>query len=472
MLLRRAIFLSNFSSLFVKSDNIWHLFDRGVTMKKSFTVKDILRMEVAPALGCTEPSAIALGAAAAASLLEDEDINAIEVWVDANIYKNSVAVSIPGTEGLCGMDVASALGAMGGDPHLKLEVLEPIDKGIILQARRILQNGKVKINLLPDQQSLFIRTAIQGESILAESVIEDSHDNIVSLIKDGKKLPNHPLLSQRINGGRKSELDDLEAWLRELTLVELCELIDDLDSEDIRFLEEGVVYNLRLAEHGLKHGNGLGVGKTLDRLVRQKLIKKDMILAAKILTSAASDARMSGVKMPAMSSAGSGNHGLTAILPIWAVKDYLECDGQDVYEAIALSHIITAFIKAYTGRLSAVCGCSIAAGAGATAGITYLLGGTIHHIAGAIKNLTEDLAGVICDGAKAGCSLKLATAAGTAVQAAFFALQGVQVHSTDGIIATSPEQTMQNIGTLSTEGMIETDRTILQIMLEKQFSGV
>jgi len=251
----------------------------------------------------------------------------------------------------------------------------------------------------------------------------------------------------------------------------LLELIHDLDIEDRKFLEEGIQFNMRLAEDGLKYGQGLGVGKTLERLARQGLIKKDMILAARILTSAAADARMAEVKLPAMSSAGSGNHGLTAILPIKAVKDFVECSHSTLLEAICLSHIITAYIKAHTGRLSAVCGCSIAAGAGATAGVTYMLAGDIHHIAGAIKNLTEDLAGVICDGTKAGCALKLATAAGTAVQAALFSLQGVNVISTDGIIGHSPEQTMQNIGTLSTQGMIETDRTILKIMLEKQFSG-
>lgn len=180
---------------------------------------------------------------------------------------------------------------------------------------------------------------------------------------------------------------------------------------------------------------------------------------------------MAGVKLPAMSSAGSGNHGLTAVLPIWAVKEFIECEKKSILEAIGLSHIITAYVKAHTGRLSAVCGCSIAAGAGATAGVTYLLGGDVQHIAGAITILTEDLAGIICDGAKAGCALKLATAAGTAVQAALFSLQGVNVQS-DGIIGTSLEQTTQNIGVLSTKGMIETDRTILRIMLEKQFSGL
>jgi L-cysteine desulfidase len=438
----------------------------------SFTAKDILRVEVSPALGCTEPAAIALGAAAAASLLGGEEIAGIEVWVDPKIYKNGVAVSIPGTGGLCGLDTAGALGAVGGAPELGMEVLEPVDEGVVARAREILRAGLVKVNLLPDQQGLFVKTVVQGERATAESIIQDSHDNIVSLTLNGQQVLDSPLLSRGNVGEGQGTLNDLEAWLKELSLAELFGLIDGLDEEDVAFLEEGVQFNVRLAEYGLKHGCGLGVGKALDRLARQRLIKRDMILSAKILTSAASDARMAGVKMPAMSSAGSGNHGLTAVLPIWAVKDYVESDERTVFEAIGLSHIITAFIKAYTGRLSAVCGCSIAAGAGATAGITYLLGGALPHIAGAIKNLTEDLAGVICDGAKAGCSLKLATAAGTAVQAALFALQGVQVHYTDGIIEASPEKTMQNIGTLSTQGMVETDRTILRIMMEKQFSEV
>ena len=436
----------------------------------TFSVKDILRLEVAPALGCTEPVAIALGAAAAASLLPEKQIDSIEIWVDPNIYKNGIAVSIPGTPGLSGLDTAGAIGALGGDPARKLEVLEPIDDRNVADAQKFLKEGRVKVNLLSDHRGLMIRTVLQGGGNIAESVIQDLHDNIVSLTLNGRDVTDSPLMASGARDNDKGDVNKLENWLKGLSLSELLVLVDDLDQDDISFLEQGVRYNLKLAEYGLKHGNGLGIGKTLDRLVRQRFIQKDMILAARILTSAASDARMAGVKLPAMSSAGSGNHGLTATLPIWAVRDFVDCKDDTVLEAIGLSHIITAYIKAHTGRLSAVCGCSVAAGAGAAAGITYLLGGDAHHIAGAIKNLAEDLAGVICDGAKAGCSLKLSTAAGTAVQAALFALQGVQVKPTDGIIGASPEKTMQNLGTLSTEGMIETDRTILRIMLDKQFS--
>jgi L-cysteine desulfidase len=435
-----------------------------------YTVKDILIMEVAPALGCTEPVAIALGAAAARALLPDKTIGSIEVSVDPNIYKNGLAVTIPGTEGLVGLETAAAVGALGGDPALKLEVLGPIDDEAVAQARKLIKSGKVKIKLLPERKGLYIKTRIRNGENTAESVIRDLHDNVVSLKINGQNVKDSPLLSKNVKKKGKKSLASLEVWLKDLKLKDLLELVDNLDRDDMNFLEEGVQYNLRLAENGLKHGQGLGVGKTLERLVRQGLIKKDMILAARMLTSAAADARMAGVKLPAMSSAGSGNHGLTAVLPIKAVEDYVECDQDTLLRAIGLSHIITAYVKAHTGKLSAVCGCSIAAGAGAAAGVAYLLAGDIQHIAGAIKNLTEDLAGVICDGAKGGCALKLATAAGTAVQSALFSLQGVNVMATDGIIGASPEKTMQNIGTLSTQGMIETDRTILKIMIEKQFS--
>ncbi len=437
----------------------------------TYTLKDILHLEVGPALGCTEPVAIALCAAAAVSVLPGRDMDRIEIWVDPNIYKNGLAVAIPGTGGLSGMDMAAAIGVVGGDPSLGLEVLEPVDAEVVRQARQCLAEGRVQINLMTDHRGLYIRCAVIRGKDRAEAVVEKLHDNIVSISLNDQPVLDSPLLKTQTTPSGSSPLADLETWLKQQTVEELMEIVDNLDDDDLEFLRQGVDVNMRLADYGLKHGSGLGIGKALERLVRQKLIHRDMIIAARILASAAADARMAGVKMPAMSSAGSGNHGLTAILPIWALKDFVACDETTLLKAIALSHVITAYIKAHTGRLSAICGCSVAAGAGAAAGAVYVLGGDHYHVAGAIKNLAEDLAGVICDGAKAGCALKLATAAGTAIQAALFSLQGVFVQPTDGIIGISPEQTMQNLGTLSTQGMIETDRTILRIMLAKKFSG-
>lgn len=437
----------------------------------AFGVKDIFNLEVAPALGCTEPVAIALGAAAAASLLPDRTFDSIEIWVDPNIYKNGLAVLIPGTGGLSGLDTAAALGAIGGDPNLRLEVLDPVDEKTSVRAKELVAEGLVKVNLMEEISGLYVRTVIKKGESTAETIIRGLHDNIVYMSLNGREITEAPFAGTGPGGGfEKNRLTELEEWLKTLPLVRLIEMIDELDEEDFEFLEEGIRVNMRLARYGVKYGSGLGVGKTLERLVRQRLIKKDMITAARILTSSAADARMAGVKLPAMSSGGSGNHGLTAILPIKALEDFIETDHKTLIEAVGLSHLVTAYIKAHTGRLSAICGCSVAAGAGASAGVAYLLGGDLHHVAGAIKNLIEDLAGVICDGAKTGCALKLATAAGTAVQAALFSLQGVNVWSTDGIVGDSPEQTMKNIGILTTQGMIETDRTILKIMLEKRFA--
>lgn len=433
--------------------------------EKRYSAKDILKLQVAPALGCTEPVAIALGAAAAVSLLPSREFDSIELWVDPNIYKNGLAVCIPGTNGLWGIDLASALGALGGDPGLKLEVLEPIDEAVVAKARALVREGKVKVNLF-SETGLRIKTVIKSGSDTAESEVTGMHDNISLLSFNNEPVEDNSLLSAHGDNGR-DERTRLEQWLENQSLEHFLRLIDDLDQDDFDFLEQSVVLNMRLAEYGLKHGPGLGVGKTMDSLVRKRLLKKDMILEARMLTSAAADTRMAGVKLPAMSSAGSGNHGLTAVLPIWAMKNYLECDHQDILRAIGLSHIITAFVKTHTGRLSAVCGCSVAAGAGAACGVAYLLGGGAQHMEGAIKNLITDLAGVVCDGAKLGCAMKLATAAGSAVQAALFALHGVNVQSSDGIIDVTMEQTAQNLGTLSTVGMIEADRTILQILLNK-----
>jgi len=432
-----------------------------------FTVKDILQMEVTLALGCTEPVAVALGSAAAASLLPNRQIDTIEVWVDPNIYKNGMAVTIPGSGGLAGIDTASALGATGGDPCRGLEVLDSLDDNSLRTALKLLKEGRVKVNLR-DQSGLYIHTRITSTSDTAESVIKDIHNNIISLTFNGQPVTDSPLITEPPSPSGKNRLAELEEWLRELTLRDIYELLDELDDDDLAFLQEGVDHNLKLAEHGLKYGGGLGIGKGIDRLLKQKLLVNDMATSARRLTSAAADARMSGAKLPAMSSAGSGNHGLTAILPIWAIKDFIDCDRTTVLKAIALSHIITGYVKAHTGRLSAVCGCSVAAGAGATAGITYLVGGDVDHMAGAIRNIMEDLAGVICDGAKAGCALKLNTAAGAAVQAALFSLQGINVKDTDGIVGSSTEHTVKNMGTLSNQGMVETDKTILKIMLEKE----
>jgi len=268
---------------------------------------------------------------------------------------------------------------------LKLEVLESVDEGAVPRAKQLIKEGKVKVHLLADHRGLHIKTRVSAAGDWAEALICDLHDNIVSIARNGQPVEDSPLLATTTDDRSTSPVSELETWLKTLSLGQLLKLLDDLDDADLAFLQDGVDTNMTLANHGLKYGPGLGIGLALERLARQKLVTRDMILDARILASAAADARMAGVKLPAMSSAGSGNHGLTAILPIWAVRTWVDCTERTALKAIGLSHLITAYVKAHTGRLTAVCGCSVAAGAGAAAGVAYLLGGNQAQIAGSIK---------------------------------------------------------------------------------------
>jgi L-cysteine desulfidase len=435
----------------------------------ALTIKELLRLEVVPALGCTEPVAVSLGAAAAVSLLPERQFDSIDVWVDPNVFKNSAAVGIPGTDGINGLDMAAALGAIAGDPARGLEVLAPVEPAHVRRARSVVEAGHTKVNMLDDAVGLNIMIVAFAGKRTGKAVIRGQHDNLVELFLDGESVAEHPLLSRSREQG-PDRVAEIEEWLKSLSFEALFSLVDDLDDEDLAFMKIGVENNFALAEYGLDKGSGLAVGRTIKELVEKGLMKEDMVVSARILTAAAADARMSGAKLAAMSSSGSGNQGLTAVLPLKAVRDAVGADERVFLKAVAISHTVTAYIKAHTGRLSALCGCSIAAGAGATAGVTYILGGGVEQAAGAIKNQIGDLAGVICDGAKCGCALKLATAAGNAVQSALFSMEGLSVDDTDGIIGVSLEQTTQNVGALSHQGMIEADRTILKIMLDKQFS--
>jgi L-cysteine desulfidase len=225
--------------------------------------------------------------------------------------------------------------------------------------------------------------------------------------------------------------------------------------------------NLRLADYGLRHQAGMGVGRALDGLLQKGWLCSDPLLSARKLTAAAADARMSGADLPAMSSAGSGNNGLTAMLPVWAVQQWADADKRLFLEGVCLSHLVTGLIKAHIGRLSALCSCSIAAGAGASAGIVHLLGGRRADIATAVVNLLEDLAGVFCDGAKPACALKLSTAAGSAVQSAMLALSGVAVSPIEGIAGADAEEAIRHLGRISREGTSELSSALLRIMLGK-----
>ncbi|MFH1135337.1 MAG: L-serine ammonia-lyase, iron-sulfur-dependent, subunit alpha [Pseudomonadota bacterium] len=430
------------------------------------SAKDIFRSEVRPALGCTEPAAVALAAAAAASALPPGPLEKITVRLDPNVFKNCLAAAVPGGGGGKGPALAAALGALGGDPRLGLQALASVDERCLAEARRLVRSGLAGVTPDYEKQGIFISVRLSAGGRESEAVIRDRHDRLTMLRLDGREISS-PLAGAVEAGGMASPAAVAPEALQRLSLETLVAMTDNLDQDDLDFLEEGTRMNRRLAEYGLRAASGLGVGRSLRNIAARDTRRQDLVATARMVAAAAADARMAGVSLPAMSSAGSGNHGLTAVLPILTLFDILGGDNRKMLRAVGLSHLATASVKAHAGRLSAVCGCSIAAGSGAAAGCAYFLGGDLAVIQGAVINVMADLAGVVCDGAKASCALKVATAAGTAVQSALLALEGVVAPPTDGLAGSVFEETAANLGLLSRVGMAAVDRTIIDIMAGK-----
>jgi L-cysteine desulfidase len=431
-----------------------------------YSARDILSVVTAPALGCTEPAAIALSAAAAASLLSEDEILRIDVALDPNLYKNAMGVLIPGSGGRSGIELASAMGAVGGDPLKKLQVLTSVGVAELARADELLAAQRVRAHLDESRDGLYCRTRIETASAVAEATISDGHDRITELDLNGSPLESHALLPAAGDGG--DPMAALEEWLRGQTVAALVELAVDLDEEAAGWVRQGVEYNRALTDYGLEHKGGLAVGASIQDAVETGVIASGFLTVARRNAAAASDARMSGAPLPAMSSSGSGNHGIMTTNVIATAAEHFEASERRMLEAVSIAHILTAYVKAHTGRLSALCGTAVAAGAGVAAGLVYLRDGGMEAAEAAVTNVIEDLAGIACDGAKASCALKVATGAGSAVQAALLALAGSRVPGSEGIVSDEVEQTVRNLGRLSKPGMVETDRTILGIMMDEE----
>ena len=438
-----------------------------------FTLKDILHnkarhllhIETDPGLGCTEPAAIGLCAAAAAALLEDATIDSIEVATDPNIYKNAMGVIIPGSGGRSGIPLAAAMGAVAGNPKNRLQVFSTVDKEGIENAELLLKNGKVSAGIKEGHEGLYIKTVVKAGGHTAEAVITGRHDHIESLSMDGRPRQDHPLLT---GAGTDLRVEELEPWLISLSLEEMVDLSNDLDRDGATYIQRGIDLNMNLVHYGLSHGPGLGVGKTQQSLLRQGLLKNDMVLAGGIFAAAGIDSRMGGVMLPAMTLAGSGNQGIAAGTPIVAASEFATIeDNLLLIKSVTLSYLVTCYIKTLAGRIGPLCGSAVAGGAGVAAGVTHLLGGTVEKIGGAIKNHIENTATLICDGAKTSCALKVGEAVSSGVKSALMSLQGVVVKPVDGIIGGSPEETMGNLGKLVRSGLGGMDPAILNIMLSK-----
>ena len=423
---------------------------------RSEKIVQILHNEVKPALGCTEPVAVALAAATARKAAGEVPV-AITIIVSSNVYKNALSVGIPGIN-RTGVAIAAALGALGGDPDKKLEVLADITSDAA-QAAAFVDLGNVKVSV-DRRPGIFIDCQLQTREHHSRCIIEGRHDQIVYLEVDGRILQD---TSNQISRSDHSTADVQRGWLKQQSLTDLFESLLDMPLEYLSFLLEGRDMNCAIAKPALENPIGMGVGYHLMKLNGQSM---EGYVAA--FTAAGSDARMAGISKPVMSSAGSGNHGLTAVLSVTAAAEWLRKSEEKLIRALAISHLITVYIKCHTGSLTPVCGCAVAAGTGASAAITYLLGGTIQQIKGAIQNMSANITGMICDGGKVGCSLKLHNATFSAVTCARLSMADVVVPPGNGIIHPQVEQTIANLGTISDPGMIATDQVILDVMIANQ----
>lgn len=427
---------------------------------------EMLKNEVKPAVGCTEPVALALACAKCKEVV-GENILKTRILVSPSIYKNGMCVGIPGTNRL-GLKIAASIGIIAGKSENSLRVLEGVEQEDIKKAEEFMDEGRINIKSADTDEKVYIRAEFWGENNKAVVVIREKHDNITYIVKNDEVI-----LSKDENNGdplpkidRNSMASSKNTIMDDSSVEEIIKNVENMRFEDISFLLEGVDMNLKMSEAGLCEKIGIGVGYGIKKSIEDGILGDDVINNAMMLTAGASDARMSGIDMPVMSSNGSGNHGLTAILPIVAYCKKFEQSDDRICRALAISHLITGYIKNFTGRLSAMCGCGVAASTGATAGIAWLMDESVEEISGAIKNAIADLSGMICDGAKSGCALKLSTAASAAIQNALLAKNGCYADSIVGIVGLDVDETIRNLGKVSNLGMNVTDEVILDVMNE------
>ena len=415
----------------------------------------LINREVVPAIGCTEPIAVALCTARAAELLDTQP-EKIEVRLSANILKNAMGVGIPGT-GMIGLPIAVALGALVGRSEYRLEVLRDVTPEAVGRGARYIDEKRVCISLKEEiAEKLYIEVEASAGERRAVAVLAGGHTAFVSLERDGEVL-----LDKRTASVAEEEAGEVPLTLRRVWDFAMTAPLDEL-----RFILETRRVNKAAAERAFAGEFGHCVGRTL-RCERERRVMGDSIFS-RILsyTSAACDARMAGAMIPVMSNSGSGNQGIAATLPVVVYADETAADEEHTIRALVLSHLTVIYIKQSLGRLSALCGCVVAA-TGSSCGITYLMGGAYEQVAAAVKNMIANLTGMICDGAKPSCSMKLTSGVSTAVLSAMMAMDGHCVTPVEGIIEEDVDKCIRNLTAIGRDGLNETDRLVLGIMTHK-----
>lgn len=416
----------------------------------------LMKSEILPAVGCTEPMAVALCVARA-----KEELGClpekIEIFLSANILKNAMGVGIPGT-GMVGLPIAVALGLAVGRSEYQLEVLKDANVEAIEWAKNYLKNNDVCIKLKDGiKEKLYIEVLLAGGGHEVRTVISGGHTNFVYIEKDGKVV-----LDRRVPEGAEDNDDD--SWLN---LRKVYDFAMNVPLEDVEFIAETRKLNENASNMALKGNYGHELGKTLERPLGRGIMGDSIFSHIISATANACDARMAGAMIPVMSNSGSGNQGICATLPVVVFAEENHNTEEELMRALVLSHLTAIYMKQSLGRLSALCGCVVAS-TGSSCGITYLMGGTFEQISASVKNMIANLTGMICDGAKPSCSLKLASGVSTAVFSAILAMQQKCVTSVEGIIDDDVDKSIHNLTKIGKFAMGETDKCVLDIMTTKK----
>ena len=416
---------------------------------------DLVYQDVKPAIGCTEPVAIAFAGSVCRRYVTG-GINKIVLTTSKNIYKNGKSVMVPHTNGKSGLKLAFCLGLLNGDDKKNLLVLSDITEESLKKTLNFLNESDISQEIEENCHSIYIKSEVFTDNEIVEVVISAGHTNVVLIKVNGKTL-----LEKNVCDTSSSMDEDL---IKSLDFDILVEIAKDVDIAELEYIKEGIKLNMNVFNEAINSDYALNIGKTLKTLQEKNIIGNDVITTIRIATSAAADMRMGGGDLPVMTSGGSGNQGLGVILPIYLVSQKENVDEERVLRAIFLAHLINKYVKVYSGKLSGMCGCAIGAGVGVCAGMTYMLDGTNEQMKGACNNLLANLTGMICDGAKDNCSLKLSVCASEAVVSSYLALNGVIVRNKVGIVSDSVENTIKNVGILCNQGFKYSDDVLLELI--------
>lgn len=416
---------------------------------------DLIHQEVVPAIGCTEPIAVALCVAKATETLGMRP-EKITVLLSANILKNAMGVGIPGT-GMIGLPIAIALGALIGKSEYQLEVLKDSNPAAVEEGKRFIEEKRIHISLKENiEEKLYIEVCCQAGDCRGAAVIAGGHTTFIYIARD-----EDILLQKQHTAGCEKETTPLELTLRKVYNFAMSAPLDE-----IRFILETARLNKIAAERSFEGDYGHGLGKILRGTYEHKVMGDSVFSHILSYTSGACDARMAGAMIPVMSNSGSGNQGISATLPVLVYAEENDKSEEELIRALMLSHLTVIYIKQSLGRLSALCGCVVAA-TGSSCGITWLMGGTYEQVSYAVQNMIANLTGMICDGAKPSCALKVTTGVSTAVLSAIMAMENRCVTSVEGIIDEDVDQSIRNLTKIGSKGMNETDKLVLEIMTGK-----